>query len=276
MSTLLPAIPQNAPPEVQNDPIIKQFLKPSIKQILQGQNGDASILAKIGEAFSQQHTFNGAKTVDKYSEEDIARVQANVFEVIQKKYINYSLHEILYAFKCGMSGQYGEPIYFNTVSVNHWLAQYTETERKKSKREYYKALQKQADEIKPEPTEEERKQLQKGLLNGLANWIDKVQSECSELIQIGKFKPESISPHQYGHWWYKKLIELELMEEPTVVDRNTFYQKAIEQTKPGKGQHETAIMKAKNWLFRRQIYEWIKEDKPYRTMFALCDKLPGG
>jgi hypothetical protein len=228
----------------------------------------------IEKAFRNQKSFNGAKTFETYTKEERRDVQVHVFETIITKYKNLSINEIIYSIKSGMRGDYGDDVYFSNRSVNYWLREYSENERKKSMRAYNQALQKQADAIKPEPTEAEKLQLQKDSLEGLANWIDKQQSLCSEFISLGKFQPECIDTHQYGHWWYKKLIELNLMQEPSVVDRNTYYQKALKRTSSGPKKNEKAIMKAKAWLFRRQIYEWIKEDAPYRSMFTSINKLP--
>ena len=274
MSSLLPSIPQNAPIEVQKDRILKNILQPSIREVLQQQNGDAIILEMIEKAFRNQKSYNGAKTFETYTEEERRDVQVHVFETIVTKYKNLSINEIIYVFKSGMSGDYGDNVYFSARSVNHWLREYSDNERKKSMRAYNQALQKQADAIKPEPTEAEKLQLQKDLLEGLANWIDRQQSGCSEFITLGKFQPECIDTHQYGHWWYKKLIELNLMQEPSVFDRNKYYQKALERIRPGAKQNEQEIIKAKGWLFKRQIYEWIKEDTPYRSMFTSINQLP--
>ena len=274
MSSLLPSIPQNAPKEVQKDPILKNILQPSIREVLQQQNGDALILEMIEKAFRNQKSFNGVKTFETYTEEERRDVQIHVFETITTKYKNLSINEIIYVFKSGMSGDYGDNVYFSARSVNHWLREYSENERKKSMRAYNQALQKQAEAIKPEPTAEEKLQLQKDLLEGLANWIDKQQSLCSEWIQQGKFQAKCIEDHQYGHFWYRKLIDLGLMPEPSVLDRNTYFQKAMETTRPGDKQSEKAIMKAKGWFFKRQVYEWIKEDAPYRSMFSSINKLP--
>ena len=267
MSKLLPSIPQGAPPEVHNDPGLKRILNPSIREVLEQSNGDVKILALIGNAFKQQHTYNGAKTAERYTDKDVSDVQVHVFEVLVKSYKNLTIEEIIHVFKSGMCGDYGDNAFFSARAVNDWLKLYTETERKKSMRLLIKAREKQADQIRPEPTEEERKQMQAELLEGFAKWIDKVRSECSELIESNTFSNRSVPSPQYGQFWYKKLIELGLMKEPETEDKNKYYELAIERTPLGDKQKGNAITKSKGWLVRDQVYDWIINDAPVRTLF---------
>ena len=265
MSSKLPAIPGNAPELVKRDPVIQNALKPSIRELLQAENGDALILAKIGEAFLQQHTINGAKTAEKYTDQDVTNVQRQVFEKLVRNFQNLSLHEILYAFKQGMSGEYGEPYYFSAMAVNHWLKSYDDKERKKSMREYNRALQKQADEIKPEPSETEQNQMRREIFERFACWITAIEDENKNAIMSGQFKKEHVPVPMHIPYWYQKLVDLNLMGEPSTEDKNRYYEKAIEQTRPGEHQKQEAIQKAKGWFVRDHVYKWIINDTPYRA-----------
>jgi hypothetical protein len=236
--------------------------------MLSNENADALILAKIGEAFLKQHTINGAKTAERYTDTDVKDVQRHVYEILLSKYSNLSMKEILYAFKRGMAGEYGEPVYFSVRAVNHWISEYIEKERKPSMRDYNKAIQQQADSIAQEPTTEEREEVRKEIFKTFADWIDKQGREVSEDIELGIFKPESINMPMHSPYWYEKLIDRGLMPEPSTEKKNVYFEKALSLTKQVKNQKDFAIIKAKGWFVRDQVFEWIINDSKYRELLT--------
>lgn len=248
-----------------------------IGQLVKRENGDAALLIVIGEAFATQHTFNGAKTAERYSESDIADVQINVLKIVGE-YGFLTIEELREVFKNGMTGAYGDDrVYFSALSVRHWLNEYNKERREVMKRAAIEA----EDENNNEPSAQEKEAATKAAFNVFVKWIDKQHAAFKEQIYSGTFSAAMIPAPVAGPYWYKRLLSLGHLDEPLPDKKKQYFEAAklevIQEIREDNRRRripqfvdadsEEVKIRARNlamaWCVRDCVYNWLINDANY-------------
>lgn len=260
---------------------MKRFDGVKIRMFIQEPSGKAQLLAKISAAFSFQHTLNGARSSEKYTDQDIAMLQTNVYEIITESYLNLTVEEVFYSFKKGMSGGYGDDIYFSARNTRLWLNAYIDQERVKLAKQSAKNLE--AMNRPPEITEAEKNQARKAMFKVFCDFLDKQYLSSTDRLKEGAFCTSDVNMCIGPTYWYDKFIEFGLMDEPSTEDKNKIYAESMNKaesivissngilrpslsTHQSGKVHDNAVILSKWYFVQETIGEWFKKGVDYKGL----------
>jgi hypothetical protein len=240
-------------------------------------DGRSEIMSLIGTTLSFQHTINGVRTNDNLTPEEITMQKGAILSVVFR-YGFLTKKELEFIFSRGMVGEYGErDIFFNARSVNLWIRKYIEEHRKQALAANARSLQ--DDFTPPEPTDEEKSESAKAAWKRLIEYAEKCHNQAKEILLEGSFKPEALPPITGSEYYYRKLIEKGLLEEPTKERKlevmNKHKLQAIDELQKRDGRHiDTSnpeivtVCKrlAMAYFVKELLSVWFLQDEDFRTM----------
>jgi hypothetical protein len=260
-------------------------------QMIQGQKfrqelttfeGQQRLKGQLVKLFSLQHTFNGARSADKYEPEEIALIVEQIQSMIQEKYLNLTLQELVHVCKKGMTGAYNDKVYFSAMAVRSWIEEYLKTERVKLGKELNRLRSEIHDKPK-EPTEEEKEQSRIFMFKTFLDFLDREYQEWQEKPTESKRMADKINICVAPSYWYDKFIELGLMEVPNDEEKTRVYEMHIEPAKrilkeknislsPTVGNHasdkikDNAIVLSKWYFVRAVVHGWFENGVDYKGL----------
>lgn len=263
-------------------------------QMIQGQKfrqelttleGKQRLKGQLLKLFALQHTLNGARSVDKYEPEEIALVVKEIQTMIQDKYLNLTLDELVHICKKGMTGAYNDKVYFSAMAVRSWIEEYLKTERLKLGKELNRIRSEQNDRPK-ELTEEEKQKSKEFMFKTFLDFLDMEHQKWQERPANQKRMAEKLNICVAPSYWYHKMIQLGLMEEPSAKEKTRIFEMHIEPAKlllkerglvlsptvgniPNDKINDNAIILAKWYFVRAVIHQWFEKGVDYRQILSI-------
>ena len=267
---------------------IKRTLDITVREVLSHQEGPTKISKIIAGAFAKQHVYNNARTSERFTQEETGEIVYNCYKIVsQYKYL--TIEEIEYIFKQGMTGAYGEDVYFSAKAVRSWISTYCSKERPELIKNRYKKIE-HLNNAPKEISAEEQKQMRYSTFKRFCEFLESEHQKSYEMILEGEFKASNIGICLTPDYWYNKFIELGLISEPSTEEKN----KAVEENRlyaaeiinrrgfdkksmtniHGDDVTQHAITLAKWSFVRDKIYYWFMNDQPYKKIImAFVDEM---
>jgi hypothetical protein len=249
---------------------------------LQTTQGTQRLTGQLIKLFSLQHTFNGARSVEKYDESEISIIVKELVSMIQEKYLSLTLEELVHICKKGMTGAYNDKVYFSVMSVRSWIEEYLKTERQRISKELIK---KRNDEFgKPkELTEEEIKQNRIAMFKQFLYYLDTECQKYNESPSESKYDAKNIAICLAPSYWYDKFIEMGFLVKPSDEEKTKVFDSCIKPAElllkqknvslsPTVGNFasdkvkDNAIVLAKWHFVRGVIFDWFEKGVDFKGL----------